>query len=133
MTAWIVLAVRQDMDLVRADYYEHEMRYQDQIDRLGGTLALGSQIAISYSPAEQAIVVALPAAHASAAQGCVRLYRPADARLDREVPLRIGPDGRQRVEAKTLRGGLWKVRVEWTVDGREYYSDQPLVIPVGDK
>ena len=49
--AWVTVAVRQKMDLVRADYYEEEVRYQGQVDRLNRTAALRSEVAIEHFPA----------------------------------------------------------------------------------
>ncbi|MBI5802256.1 MAG: FixH family protein [Verrucomicrobia bacterium] len=128
MAAWIVVALRQDMDLVRTDYYEHEMRYQQQIDRQARTQPLKSQVKVGYDATLQRITVALPASHATQARGRISIYRPSDAKLDRDLKLSLNPAGEQMLDTKPLRPGLWKVRVQWTVSGEDYFFDQTVIL-----
>ncbi len=129
MAAWVVVAVRQDPDLVRSDYYEHEIRYQNQIDRMNRTAAMHGQVSIAYEAATRQIALRLPAAHlAQQPVGHVQLYRPSDARLDFEVPLALDEDGSQKVSAAKLRAGLWKVRILWTAGGQDYFYDQSVFL-----
>lgn len=128
MAAWVVVAVRNDMDLVSADYYDREIRHQQQIDRQARTLPVQSQVKVAYDAAHQAISIALPTAHAAQARGKITFYRPANAKLDRELKLVLNPAGEQTVDAKPLQPGLWKIRVQWTVAGEEFYFDQTVVI-----
>lgn len=122
-----IWAVRQQMDLVGADYYEQEVRYQQQIDRQARTLAMGEPVAIAYSRDANRISIALPAAHAqSNTSGQIRLYRPSDASLDRTVPLAVDATGRQELDASALLQGRWKIRVDWTAAGADYTAEENL-------
>ena len=126
----IIFSSTQHVDLVRADYYEEEIRYQDQLDRLQRTGTMGESIHVSYDPIQQCIRLQLPLAHAAESAGSIHLYRPSDARLDQHLPLSLDPHGSQTVDARQLRSGLWKVRLQWTLDGKEYFVDRPLVLPL---
>lgn len=128
LVTFIVYASRNHTDLVRPDYYEQEIRFQDQIERVQRTRAIEQPVTVSYDPAQKCITVQLPSAHASQAGGRIHLYRPSDARLDREITLATDASGMQRLDAADLRAGLWKVRVEWTVGGAEYFVDRPVVV-----
>lgn len=128
MAAWVVVAVRNDMDLVSADYYDREIRHQQQIDRQARTLPVQSQVKVAYDAAHQAISITLPAAHVAQARGKITFYRPANAKLDRELKLMLNPAGEQTLDTKPLQPGLWKVRVQWTFNGEEFYFDQTVVI-----
>src|SRR5262245_14670744 len=115
MAAWIAFATRQNMDLVRTDYYEAEIRYQSQLDRLNRTAPLRSKVAIHYRAAAREITLRLPAEHATShPAGRIHFYRPSEAALDFELPLTIDAQGPQRIDARKLPAGQWKVRVEWT-------------------
>lgn len=131
LVSFIVFASTQHVDLVRADYYEEELRYQQQLERLNRTAQIGAQVGVTYDSANHQITVQLPSAHAHPSAGQVHLYRPSDARLDQAWPLILDPEGRQHLDATQLTHGLWKVRVEWTVAGQEYYADRALVIGPG--
>lgn len=122
--AW---AVRQKIDLVGPDYYEHEVRYQQQIDRESRTLAMGEPVAIAYSLDSNRISIVLPATHAqSSPTGQIRFYRPSDASLDRTIPLAVDASGRQELDASALLNGRWKVRVTWTSAGTDYTAEEKL-------
>jgi len=129
MAAWIAVAVRQNMDLVRSDYYEEEVRFQQQLDRLNRTAPISSEVTLNYDASKQELTLRLPAAHlASRPVGQVHFYRPSDAALDFQVPLAINAGGLQRIGTSTLRGGLWKVRMQWNAAGHDYFFEQTLVM-----
>lgn len=129
MAAWVVVAVRNDPELVRPDYYEQEIAYQQQIDRLNRTTAVRSEVSVAYESAQQQVALRLPAAHlAEKLTGTIHFYRPSNAKLDFHLPLAVDASGGQRIAAAKLQGGLWKVRVSWTSGGQEYFHDQSLVL-----
>ena len=129
LAAWITFAVRQNMDLVRADYYEDEVRFQKQLDRLNHTAALRGEVAINYDAAHRDLVLQLPAAHLTQRPvGRVEFYRPSNASLDFQLPLAVGATGLQHIDTSRLRGGLWKVRVQWTAAERDYFFEQAIVV-----
>jgi hypothetical protein len=129
MVAWITFASRQKMDLVRKDYYDEEIRFQKQLDRSNRAQSIRGEVHAIYDSTTQSILVTLPAAHVrQSVAGRIHLYRPSDAKLDRVIPLSIPAEGAQRIPAAILRPGLWKVRVEWTFAGLDYFFDDSVVI-----
>jgi hypothetical protein len=128
LVAFIAFASGHREDLVRADYYEQEIRFQKQLDRVQRTRAIEQPVNVAYDAGQKCITIQLPLAHAAQTGGRIHLYRPSDARLDRDLDLVTDVAGKQRLDAATLRTGLWKVRVEWTVAGEEYFMDQAVVV-----
>jgi nitrogen fixation protein FixH len=128
LITFVAWAMRQREDLVSADYYEREVRYQQQLDSLNRSQALATQVVVTFDPEQQVIVITLPGDASRDATGRVHLYRPSDARLDRELPLALNAQGVQRLDAKALDHGLWKVRVKWNANGQEYFLDQPVIV-----
>ena len=128
IVTFIAFAMRQREDLVSADYYEREVRYQSQLDSMNRSQLLAAQAVVTFEPTQQTIVITLPAVQTQGATGKIQLYRPSDERLDRDVPLALNAEGIQRIDAKKLRDGLWKVRVRWSLDGKEYFVDQPVIV-----
>lgn len=130
IVGFVIFATRQKMDLVRADYYDEEIRFQEQIDRANRTKSLNAPIAIRYDASRSTLFLSLPTTPAQrVTKGRVQLYRPSDARLDLATQLTLGDDGVQQLDAKKLKPGLWKVRVLWELDGQEYFFDKSIVIP----
>jgi hypothetical protein len=134
MAAWIAVAVRQDMDLVRSDYYEEEVRFQQQLDRLNRTSALSGEFTLRYDAAKCEVTLRLPAAHlAPRPVGQLHFYRPSDAALDFQVPLAVDAGGLQRIGTSKLRGGLWKIRLQWSAANRDYFFEQTLVVDEAER
>src|SRR6476659_5934638 len=98
LVSFIVFASTQHVDLVRADYYEQEIRYQQQFERLNRTAQMGDDVPVTYDPVRQQISVQLPPTHSHPSTGQVHLYRPSDARLDQAWPLVLDPEGRERFD-----------------------------------
>ena len=129
IATWVSFAMRHDDQLVRPDYYEHEMKYQSQIDRITRTRALNGEAIITYNPVEKNIRIALPAEMCrQKLQGTIHLYRPSDARLDQKISLAPAIDGSQQINVSQLQSGLWRLRLNWNTDGDEYYFEKPVVL-----
>lgn len=129
MAVWIVVAVRQKMDLVRTDYYEEELRFEQQLGRLNRTAALRNVISVNYDAARREVILVLSATHlGSKPAGQIDFYRPSNASLDFQVPLAVDAAGLQRIDADTLHGGLWRVRVRWSAAGQDCFFEQAIVI-----
>jgi hypothetical protein len=127
--SFVIYCSRQEENLVTTDYYEQEVRYQDQMDRINQAASLQAPARINYDAAKRSIAVALPEDHArQAPKGWVQLYRPSAASLDRKLNLQLDANGVQNIDAATLANGLWHVRVSWTLNGTDYFYDQKLVI-----
>lgn len=129
MAAWVVVAVRNDPELVRPDYYEQEIAYQKQIDRLSRTAAMHGDVSVTYESARQLVALRLPSSLlVGTPTGTIHFYRPSNAKLDFELPLAVDAVGTQQIPAAKLQAGLWKVRIAWTSGGQEYFHDQSLVL-----
>ena len=132
VVSFIIFASRQRMDLVRPDYYEEDMRFQGQLDRLNRTEPIGSEVKVACDGKQQLITIELPREQAvGGPAGRIQFYRPSNASMDRNVQLAVNSEGIQQVDAKTLPAGLWKVRVQWTVNGRDYFVDRAIVVERG--
>ena len=129
VATFIAFAVSQRMDLVRADYYEEEIRYQVQLGRLQRTRELGGAAGLGCDAAGREVRVRVPASHVAAGlKGGVTLYRPSDARSDRWMPLEPSATGEQAVSLEGLGTGLWRVRVRWESGGLEYHMEDAVVL-----
>lgn len=119
--------MKQDVHLVRADYYSAEIQFQDQIDRIDRTDALGRQVVIEYSAKHRQLGLQPPPFHQSP-EGQIKLYRPNDPSLDQLVPLKLGEKQRQFVDVKDLANGLWRVELSWQSGGQEFFKAQKIVV-----
>ncbi len=129
IVGFVVFASSQRMDLVREDYYDQEIRFQQQIDRVKRTDPVMAAAGVNYDLRGDMVTVTLPPAVASArVSGTISFYRPSDSGLDRDIPLAPDANGAQSVSTRAFTAGLWKVRVQWKVDSQEFFFEKPVVI-----
>ena len=126
---FVAYCSRHPADLITANYYEDEVRYQGQIDRLQRTQQRAQQVEVAYDSARKLLTIALPPELSGARlSGQVQLYRPSAANLDRQLKLEPDAMGHQAIGASALEPGLWRVRVSWTVDQQEYFAEQKVIV-----
>jgi len=117
-------------DLVAADYYEQEIRYQQEMERVRRTRQLSETTGVSFIADQRLIRIAVPAAHAGAdLTGAIHLYRPSKAALDQHLKLAVDAKGFQDIRTTGLEPGLWKVKVQWKASGADYMLDEKVFLP----
>lgn len=125
---FVIQAMNQDVDLVSKDYYAQEIAYQDQIDRVRRTQALGD-VMLQYNEEAGNILLQVPATYQDKKlSGTITLFRPSDDKLDKELPLQLGRDKSQLIEVGDLEKGLWKVHVNFSDGAEAYYSEKTIQI-----
>jgi nitrogen fixation protein FixH len=126
---FVIFCRRNSVDLVAADYYEQELRYQDKMDSTQRAASLQAPAKVGYDELAQRITVSLPSGHlGDNVKGWIELYRPSAAGLDQKLPLHVDATGDQVIDASKLADGLWRIRISWNNDGADYYHDQKLVV-----
>ena len=132
IAAWVTFALRNDDQLVRADYYEHEITFQKQIDRVARTRALETGARAIYDHHAQTLTLLLPEPPSTnALTGEIHFYRPSDVELDQKIALNVDAHFKQTLSVSDLKDGLWKVNVIWTDGTQEYYFEELLVLSKG--
>ena len=127
---FIAFCSRHPADLISPNYYEEEVRYQAHIDQLKFTQQRAPQASVSYDAVTKQILLALgPQKPGTRISGRILLYRPSAQNLDRQLELAPNGHGVQFLDAASLAPGLWKVQVSWTVNERQYFMDQQIVLP----
>lgn len=128
MLAVTTVLMMQDVNLVTDRYYEQELVYQQRRTAVERVRATGKPVGVDIG--DGMLRIQLPAiATPGEADGHVRLYRPSDRSVDRAVVLALDTAWQQRIPAATLLPGLWRVQIQWTVRGVEYYYEQRVLLP----
>jgi nitrogen fixation protein FixH len=115
-------------DLVSPTYYNEEINHQQRIDATALAKAEGLVPAIAYETQGRNVAVRFTKAP-SVEKGCVTLYRPSEAALDRKIELKPDANGTQLIAANDLKAGLWRVKAEWTSSGKTYFAENSLMVP----
>ncbi|MEX0905244.1 MAG: FixH family protein [Balneolaceae bacterium] len=116
-----------DYHLVSDDHYERAEHYQDHIQRVEQTGSLDQPVEIRVNDGRELQIV-FPFSGQENIEGSVELYRPNDAGLDRKFPLSPDENFTQRISAEGLARGRWHVKVNWTLDGKQYYNQENIFL-----
>lgn len=118
-------SVTKNIDLVTPNYYEKEIKYQEQINKINNTNSLETKLAIEATVG--AVVLSYPFTK-SIITGEIAFYRPSDAKSDFKTAIEPGIDAKQVISTASLKKGLWKVQVNWEMDGKDYFSEEKIMI-----
>ena len=116
----VVVSVRQKVDLVSADYYAKELNYQSDLNKLNNAKALSSQLKCLVL--DNALQIQFPAEQSSSIiSGKIFIYKPSDNKSDRTNGIQVLP-------TSSYSKGMYRVIVDWTVDGKDFQSESIVVI-----
>ena len=116
-----------DVNLVTDDYYEKELAFQTQIDKVSRTKALPEQPVISL--AGKNMYLKFPnSINFNLVQGTINFYRPSNNKMDFSVPIELNIHGEQIVNSIKFTTGMWRIYVEWQIDDIDYLSEKILMV-----
>jgi len=122
----VVVSVRQKVDLVSADYYAKELNYQSDLNKLNNAKALSSQLKCLVL--DNALQIQFPAEQSSSIiSGKIFIYKPSDNKSDRTIDIK-STNGIQVLPTSSYSKGMYRVIVDWTVDGKDFQSESIVVI-----
>ncbi len=119
----VFVCVRQDISLVSANYYQDELIHQGKMDKQRNMLELSNQpviqlenhqVKISYSQLSKLT------------KGELRLTRPSDSKLDQRFILTQSEE--QNFQLSVSEKGLYRVTLQWSMDGKDYYYEKLMVL-----
>ncbi len=122
-----VYLMNQDVNLVADDYYDQEIKYQQQIDRIKRTKKLDTKNIITFNGTT--VNVTIPKSLLkSNLTGEIYFYRPSDENIDIKIPLHTDSLGVQVIPVSGLEKGSWTVKVNWLTGKKEYFVEKHIFI-----
>ena len=123
----VFVFMNEKVDLVTDNYYEKELKYQQQIDKLNRTHEMGMDVDVQLANA--GIVLTFPdSINGGQINGNVFLYRPSDSKYDVKLPIQTLENSQMIISTEKLIKGFWKVKVEWSANNDSFFSDKSLII-----
>jgi len=123
------ISVNQDVNLVAEDYYEEELAYEDQIQRIKNTNGLVNPIEFELNRQTLKAKFIYPQEIKKIfKKGSIQFFRDSDSALDREFEMSMGDDDFQEIAINGFRTGLWTIKIRWESDQKEYYKELSLVL-----
>lgn len=129
LTSMVVVCINQDVHLVATDYYKQEITYQDQIDRMNNYNTLTEKPTLQLDRNASTIIVTFTREiPRNLASGKVWLFRPSDRNMDQLFKLVLDTNGQMILPTANLSSGLWKLKLNWSGDNKEYYHEKTIIL-----
>jgi nitrogen fixation protein FixH len=123
----VIVSMNREVDLVADDYYQQELKHEQQITSAKRSSALGDSVQCRMSGGT--LLLVLPSHfHPDSTTGSLTFYRPADRKKDFVVPLVLSSENRQEVQVGNLEKGLWRVKVRWSFHREDFYREEAIII-----
>lgn len=124
MVGLVTICVQQDdIHLVTQNYYEEEIKFQDQIDQTVNANSLDYKVLV-YDNQLKKVDLQLPVG----SKGTLHLFRPSDARLDQKITFDVTNLNANAFDLKSLKPGYWKLKLTWSENGVDYFHEEKINI-----
>jgi hypothetical protein len=111
-----------NIDLVTPDYYKKELAYQEQINKVKRTSKLTEPL--QWTVSNRKVTLTFPKqTTASRVKASVLFYRPSDSSKDFKIEVSPDTSGSCIIVSEKLSRGIYRMQVDWSVDGVAYYNE----------
>jgi hypothetical protein len=121
----VTICVRQDIPLVTKEYYNEELKFQEQIERNRNTELLPEKPALTLNGN---VLVLDYIDLAAIKNGELKMFRPSDPDLDQQFEVKASFSTSQSFELGNLERGMYRARLSWEQNGKEYYFEKVIVL-----
>lgn len=120
----VVRSSMQQIDLVTADYYGEEIRYQDRINETHNAQALSAPVDVRFG--QGVITLDFPAElRGKQIEGTAQLYCPADQKKDLTRNISTA-DNLVKITVPAQNTGFHQLKLKWKADGVNYYFEKNI-------
>lgn len=114
----MIVVDKYDHDLVTDDYYQEELKHQDEIDKLNNAKNLKQNV--SWKKTNEGLLISFPEnLDPTKIKGKVFLYRPSNEKLDSETSISLS-DNIMLIPKNRLLDGRWNIIIDWQYNGVSY-------------
>jgi hypothetical protein len=117
-----------DHSLVVENYYDHDINYQEKVDKINNRNLLAEDLDINYDQQDKVLKLAFGSdSHVTKAN--LEMYRASDKRSDFSKTIEAGVEETE-ISLPDLKKGKWKIKVEWSDNDRTYLKEKDIYIQI---
>lgn len=117
-----------DHTLVVDNYYDHDIKYQERVDKINNRNLLTEDLEINYSQEEKVLRLAF-GKDMKVRKANLQMYRASDKSADFTRAIEAGV-AETEVSLPDLKKGKWKIKVEWSDEHRTYIKEKDIYIQI---
>jgi hypothetical protein len=121
--AFAIFSMSLDINLVSSDYYDKEVAYEFQIQKIKNTASLSEKVKIGQEN-QQLSFIFPKIIKGKKITAKVQMYCYTDRHQD--LTFQIQPDSSFRafMDCKILKKGRYAVKLDWKIDEKSYYQEK---------
>ena len=125
----VYISVNTEFSLVADNYYEQEINYESQLQRIRNYNALELKPEFNFDRNAHIISLAFDSELAeSIKNGEVVFFRSSGAKFDKNFDLELNDNSAFEVDTKSFIKGAWTLQLKWADKDQEYYKEIKFVI-----
>ena len=115
---------RADHNLVTDEYYQEELKYQEEINALENAKNLNVQF--NFVQTTEGLQIVIPeTVRQQKAEGTVSLYRPSNKHLDFDLAISLS-NSHLLIPDNRLLGGRWDIKIRWKHLEKDYLVKESI-------
>lgn len=123
---FVVQSFNNKTMLVSDNYYEEELKFQEQIDAQKNVAALNDPLVVSQKGAQ--IIIDYPTFFSNhVCTGTIHFYKPSNENHDVKIKF-SQTDGKQFIPVEKIIPGRYQVKIDLAADGKTFYYEKPLSV-----
>ena len=106
-------------ELVSETYYEDELKYQEEIDKVNNASELSTQV--KYRVSKEGVLITFPSDFEyTKVSGIIKMDRPSKMILDFTMPVKLNENFQILIPAEKAIQGKWIMVIDWKVGEQEF-------------
>ena len=114
---FMFFSLTQKVDLVSNDYYKAELAFDKNIEAKNNTASLSKDI--QFQVLSNQLLIQYPITPDKAT---LTFYRPSSSAFDKNQQLQSDVN-QETISIAALQAGLWIAKIDWSSEGKNYYSE----------
>lgn len=124
---FIYFAFSQEVNLVRDDYYQAELNFDNKLEATERADSLNNKVELEII--NKNLSISFPDFfNKNLITGSILLYRPSDQGSDFREQIKLDSSNTQLISIETLKNGMWRAQIDWQVDSLEYFTEQIFMV-----
>lgn len=128
MSFIVVLVVKmtnQKVDLVQEGYYRSDMEFEKMLVKKQQYDNAPTKVEIKQNQGNLELTFPI---QAGKPVGNMVLYRPSSKSMDKNFRIKVDAQGRMVISTKEAASGWWKVKLDWSQGGKDFYMEKEIKI-----
>jgi len=106
-------------ELVSEHYYEDELKFQEEINKVNNASKLSEQV--KYRVSKEGVLITFPSDFEySKVTGIIKMDRPSKKILDFTIPVKLDEDFQILIPAEKAIQGKWIMVIDWSVGDQKF-------------